>query len=145
LSNERAFGSYSFDDLRQSGPRYALILTVASWCTSCKAAADDLGDRGHEVVDAGGQVIELMIDGPQVGQDATQSDLDLWITTYDLRVNTVAFTDDGGLGRTTFPAREYAYIVDLDAMEVLWQQSGLYSTPTIAVIGIEKILADYLN
>jgi hypothetical protein len=106
-----------------------LVHVAAVWCSSCRAAASDLGEREQEILDAGGAILELVHEG-QSGDPPTESELRAWIGAHGLSVATAGPADERT--KVVFPNREYAYIIDLRTMTVVWRESGLYATPTIA-------------
>lgn len=142
VATSQPYRAYTFQDLRASGARYALILTAAAWCSSCKISAADLAERGHEVTEAGGAIMQILLDGTSGSVAPTQEGLTAWVNAYELTTTTVRRLD--ARTREVFTDREYAYIVDLETMTVLWRGAALYGNPSISVRGIEKILADYL-
>lgn len=143
LATTQPFSETSLARLRDSGARYLLIHTATAWCTSCRAAADDMGLRGEEVLDAGGAVLELLLDGLGTNQDPTEREIAAWIEAHDLSVTTAGPREDRV--RKVFPSREYAYIVELGTMTVLWREEGLYASPTVAAVGIDRMLQAYLD
>lgn len=94
------------------------------------------------MIAAGGAVLELLLDGPRSNTAPTDQELAAWIQAYSLTVTSVRRVD--ARTREVFADREYAYIVDLSTMQVVWREQGLYATPTIADVAVDKILADYL-
>ena len=100
-----------------------------------------LGQRGEEVIEAGGAVVEVLLDAG-IGEPPTEEELTAWIEAYSLTVTTVGRVD--ARTREVFSDREYAYIIDLETMQVVWQTQALFSSPTITELGIDKILLDYL-
>jgi hypothetical protein len=94
------------------------------------------------VINAGGAVLELLLDGSRNNIAPTDQELSAWIQAYGLTVTSVRRID--ARTREVFADREFAYIIDLSTMQVVWRQQGLFTTPTIVDVGIDKILADYL-
>ncbi len=142
LASDQPFVDFDFATLRQSGPQYVLIHVGAFWCSSCRTAAEDLAARSQQVIDAGGGIVELVIDGSSPGENAKQSHLEFWIESAGLGVTTVGPVDDRA--REIFPEREFAYIVDLATMEVVWRGEGLYATPTITTQAVDEMLSNWL-
>lgn len=139
LSNTLPQRDYSFDDLRKSGARYALIHLSAYYCSGCRSAAVDLGDLSAPVQQAGGRVIEVLFSGTGAATDPAPV-LGAWITAYDLKVTTIIpkagntlVTDDG--------MRENSYIVDLTTMKIVWTVFGSYrgTTNSSAKQGLAKM------
>lgn len=86
--------------------------------------------------------MEIVLDGNQFGTLPTETELTAWVEAYALTVTTVARVDDRA--RNVFADREYAYIIDLWTMQVVWREQALFTTPTIVDIGIDTILSDFL-
>jgi hypothetical protein len=136
-SSEPPFVSTSMAELRGGDATLALVHVAAVWCGSCRAAANDVGAREQEILDAGGAVIELVHEG-QSGAPPTESELRAWMGAHDIESVTVGPADDRT--KAVFPEREYAYIVDLRSMTVVWRERGLYASPTIGAVGADAIL-----
>ena len=67
----------------------------------------------------GGAVIEVLI----------QDQLDAWITTYDLEV-TVVRPKNPQQFLTEMGPREWAYIIDLSNMTIVWKAFGSFASTT---------------
>jgi hypothetical protein len=78
---------------------------------------------GKQVVDKGGVMIEIL--AAVAGAAPQKSDLDAWITTYNLPVTTVKDPDSMPLASlTALVRREYTYIVDLSTMKIVNRYIG---------------------
>jgi len=143
LANQRKVQTLSFSELRNSGKRYAIVHVSAYWCDSCSASALDLSDKAKTVLERDGVIIELLVDGSAAGADPTFKELDNWIVTGGLEVTTVAPGDERV--REVFPTREYAYIIELETMEVVWRHFGLYERPTTVWYSVDALLSLYLE
>ena len=121
IATTKTFGTYSLDDARHSGKKYALINLAEFDCPGCQKSAGEFttNNAGKSVVDAGGVVIEVLETAGFTAQ-ATKANLDSWINKYKLVITTVK--DPDGTGTPTLTAlgqREQAYIVDLTTMKIL--------------------------
>lgn len=67
----------------------------------------------------GGPVVEVLI----------QDQLDAWITTYDLKVSVVRPKDPPTFLADMGP-REWAYVIDLSTMKIVWKGFGSFSSTT---------------
>ncbi|NRA35557.1 MAG: hypothetical protein HRU17_19690 [Polyangiaceae bacterium] len=141
LANTTPLVNFRLSDLKDQGANYVLVHIATGWCTSCQAAAKDIGLGGTEVVQNGGAVLELLTEGV-AGQLPTDAELDAWITAHDIEVNTAAATD--ALAGEVFPSRDRAYIINLDDMKVVWTEDGLYADPTIGAVGLDTMLRSFL-
>ena len=141
IATTKAYGSYSLDDARKSGRKYAMINLSESLCPGCQKSAGELAADGKATYDAGGIVIEVLCTTGFVTQP-TKSDLDAWINKYKLPVTTVK--DPDGTGTATLTAlgqREQAYIVDLATMKIVKVISGSLTgmTDTSAKLGMLEL------
>ncbi len=87
------------------------------------------------VLDAGGVIFEIL--SGYAGAVPRRMDLDAWVTTYGLRVTTVA--DVGGMVPRTIPTydrRETLYIVDLRTMRILNKYQGSTTGSGTSSIGM---------
>jgi hypothetical protein len=96
-----------------------------------------------QLLDAGGAVLEILIDGSTLGLDPTQEELDVWVRNNDLRMTTVIPGDESV--RRVFPDRDYVYIIDLRTMEVVWQEEGPGRNQATTEIGAQEMLVHYLS
>jgi hypothetical protein len=83
-----------------------------------------LGAEGQAAVEAGGVVVEVVEQGASPGPPDT-GDLDGWIQTYGLEITTVRPKDGATM---QLEGREWAYIVDLDDMKIVWKAFGSYGS-----------------
>jgi hypothetical protein len=143
LVSESDYGEFSFSDYRESGAEYLLIHVAAAWCSSCLLGAIDLQFAASQVVAAGGELLELVIDGQGVGVDPLKEELELWAEYGGLTFSTSGPGRDKT--RQVFPDREHVYVIDLDTMQVVWTDQGLYNNPSVAQLGLEQLLGDYLQ
>ena len=141
LATDQPLVSFRLSDLKEQGANYVLVHIANGWCTSCQAAAKDIGRDGTEVVTNGGAVLELLTEGVS-NQLPSDAELNAWITAHDLEVNTAAPTDT--LAGEVFPSRDRAYIIDLDDLRVVWTEDGLYADPTIGAVGLDAMLRSFL-
>lgn len=133
----------SFSQLRQGDLRFLLVHVSSLWCATCRAEAEGMSEYTSQIVDAGGTVLEILIDGQTVGLDPTQEELDIWVLNNDLRMTTMVPGDE--TVRRVFPDRDFVYIIDLETMEVVWQEQGPSLDPTTTQIGAQQLLASYLS
>ncbi len=134
---------FSFSSLREGEAQFLLIHVSSLWCGTCRAEAIGMSEYTSQIVDAGGLALEILIDGQTAGLDPSQEELDVWVLNNDLRMTTVLPGDNAV--RRVFPDQDFVYIIDLESMEVVWQQEGPSIDPTTTQIGAREILASYLT
>lgn len=132
------FASVELDDIRRSNNQFLLVHVSALWCPPCMLAARDLADNHELISSAGATVVELLVDGRSVGADPTREELEVWADTADLKFPTAMPGDEET--RKVFPHREYAYLIDLDSMEVIFRTSGFHEDTTVAEEAINELL-----
>jgi hypothetical protein len=147
-TDELTPSDYSFQSFRDLGRTHVLITTAAGWCPSCQQAALDLGtaleSRVREFNDRGGLVVNLLLEG--VGRGTLPSDRELasWATAAELEVSVMGARDERT--QLVFPDREWAYILRLDTMQVVWSvEVPLYNDPTVNEIGLERLELELAN
>jgi hypothetical protein len=119
VASTKPYVSYSLDDARKSGKKYAMVNLAETDCPGCQKSAGEIAAGGASVVQAGGVVIEVLMTTGFIAQ-ASKSDLDGWVAKYKLPVTTVK--DPDGTGTATYTAlgqREQAYIIDLSTMKIV--------------------------
>jgi hypothetical protein len=135
LSTMEPYATYTLDDARRSGKRYAMINVAEFECPGCQNSAtllgtvDDAGvTEGASVVHAGGILIEVL-ETAGFYAIATQTDLQSWVNKYGLMVTTVKDPDSstGTPTLTQFGHRDQAYIVDLTTMKIIQVYTGSFS------------------
>lgn len=137
----------SLGALRASGKRYALLITAAGWCPSCKTAARELGEELATEVknlnDQGGLIAHILLDGTRSGTAPTDDEFVNWAKAASLRISVLGHESERV--RAVFPAREWGFIVELETMKVVWrEQVELYAKPTVSTISTQK-LAEFLG
>ena len=120
LSMTKPYVSYSLDDARQSGAKYAMINIAEFLCPGCAQSADDLSAGGAAVVQAGGVVVEVLMTDVFT-MIATKQNLDSYVQNHMLSVTSVK-DPDTSMGTPTYDQmgrRDQAYIIDLSNMTVI--------------------------
>src|SRR5690606_36353555 len=102
------------------------------WCAACRPEALYLSQYADELMAAGGEVLEILVDGDVIGDDPTTDQLSAWVVSNDLRITTVIPGDD--YVREVFPDRDHVYIVDLETMEIIWRAEGPSTNPAVTEI-----------
>jgi hypothetical protein len=127
VATSKTYGTYTLDDARKSGKRYAMINLAEVQCPGCQKSAGEIASGGPGVVQAGGVVIEVLETSGFVKQP-TKAELDAWITKYMLPVTTVKDPDGAGTpSLDILGPREHAYIVDLTTMKIVQIVPGDYT------------------
>jgi hypothetical protein len=132
----------SFSEIRESDATYLLLHTSATWCATCRVEALYLSEYTQSIVEEGGAVIELVVDGQATGLDPSKEELDVWVELSDLQVTTMGAGDDNL--RKVFPTRDHVYIIDLETMEVVWRIDGPKDGQAGSEIGAIELLSRYL-
>ncbi len=119
------YGTYTLDQARMSGKRYAMINLAERSCPGCQNSAMNLESGGAAVEQAGGLVIELL-ETSGFSFIASRTDLDYWVNNYMLKVTAVKDPDSstGTPSLTFFGHRDQAYIVDLSTMKIVQYING---------------------
>jgi hypothetical protein len=86
-------------------------------------------------------VLELLLDGATSRTPPTEAELRAWADAYELPMTTVGPVNERA--RQVFTDREYAYIVELETMTVVWRHNMLYGNPTIVDQAIDEFLSDF--
>jgi len=132
VATKEPYATYTLDDARKSGKRYAMINVAEFDCPGCQNSATELGatndagvSAGASVVQAGGLVIEVLETSGFVAI-ASMTDLESWVNKYSLMVTTVKDPDSSSGTPTLdqFGRRDQAYIVDLTTMKILQYIDG---------------------
>jgi hypothetical protein len=149
LASTESYVSFSLQDARNLGRRYAMINVAEFDCPGCQNSATELEARAASVEQAGGLVIEVLETAGFTTQ-ADMTDLTYWVTNYMLKNTTVK--DPDGTGTPTldfFGRRDQAYIVDLSTMTILQYIDGsiINATPSensagLAMDALLKLLGD---
>jgi thiol-disulfide isomerase/thioredoxin len=64
---------------------YVVVVSVgAVWCPPCQQAAEGSEEMFQEYVGDGVVFVEVMLDGINPGIDATQEEIDAWVSTYGI-------------------------------------------------------------
>lgn len=100
------------------------------------------GVTTQEVQEAGGIVIELMVDANPA--DATVL-VDAWITSDGRDLNCSVVHDKDGMSNGALDGpqgnREYGYVIDLSTMEILWRGFGsLGSQPEASSSAVQGLV-----
>jgi len=74
---------------------------------------------------AGGIILELLEQGTSGGTPPTTPEMDGWITTYGLKCDVLRLKFDNP---PALEGREWAYLVDLSTMEIVWKAFGSTGT-----------------
>jgi hypothetical protein len=119
LSTTLAQRAYSFDELRKSGARYALLHLSEDFCPGCKDGAEDLAAGSAAVQAKGAVVLEILMTG----------DVAPWSEAYDLKVS-VLKPAAGSTLKADLGGREWAYIVALPSMKIVWKKFGSFGPTT---------------
>jgi hypothetical protein len=135
--------SFSLAELRKRGSSHLLVHVSSFWCAACRPEAYFMSRYTEEVRAAGGEVLEILIDGDVIGDDPTWEQLNTWVTWNDLQTTTAIPGDDSV--REVFPDRDFVYIVDLETMKVVWRAEGPSLNPTTSEIGAEEMLQTWLS
>jgi hypothetical protein len=136
LSTTKPYVSYSLDDARMSGKRYAMVNIAEFLCPGCAQSADEISTGGAAVVQAGGVVIEVLMTDAFTSI-ATQSNLDSWVQNHMLSVTAVK-DPDSSMGTPTYDQmgrRDQAYIIDLTTMNVIQCIDGKALTAMHMLLG----------
>lgn len=126
---------------RATDARYLLLVTAMGWCGSCQLAARDLGGAlAPRVIDAferGGLVAELLLEG--TGSDApSDTETKAWAEAAGLTVSVLGPASERVA--EVFPEREWAFLVRLDTMQVVWRvEVPLYADVTVAEHGLTEL------
>jgi hypothetical protein len=129
VATTKPYVSYSLDDVRHSGKRYAMINVAEFDCPGCQQSAMDLETGGASVVHAGGVVIEVLMTSGFVAI-ASQANLQSWVGKYQLPVTSLKDPDsspttaDPTPTNTYFGRRDQAYIIEIPSMKVLQYIDG---------------------
>jgi hypothetical protein len=133
---------HSLATFRSRGRTHLLLTTSTAWCGSCQAAAKEMGTElaaeVQQLTAAGGAIVGILLEG-LTREPPTDDELNAWARSAGLEASVMGATSDG---RTTsvFPEREWAYILRLDTMQVVWrQQVALYATPTSSRVGLDQL------
>jgi hypothetical protein len=140
------YASFSLDDARKLGRRYAMINVAEFECPGCQNSATELEARSASIGKAGGLVIEVLETDGFITQ-ATMTDLTYWVTNYKLYNTTVKDPDGSGTPTLNlFGRRDQAYIVDLTTMTILQYIDGsiINATPSENSAGLAMDQMDIL-
>lgn len=83
-----------------------------------------MGEQAQAAVEAGAVVVEVVEQGASTGAPS-DADMNGWIQTYGLEITTVRPKDGDTM---QLEGREWAYIVDLADMKIVWKAFGSYGT-----------------
>jgi len=134
--------AFSLSDLRKEGSSHLLIHVASFWCAACRPEALYLSQYADELMAAGGEVLEILVDGDVIGDDPTTDQLSAWVVSNDLRITTVIPGDD--YVREVFPDRDHVYIVDLETMEIIWRAEGPSTNPAVTEIAAIEMRESWL-
>ena len=129
VASTKPYVTYSLDDVRKAGKKYAMINVAELSCPGCQKSAGEIRDGGAAVVQAGGVVVEVLMTAGFT-TIATRANLDSWVGTYKLPVTTVKDPDSSPTASNPTPTnnmfgrRDQAYIVELPTMKVLQYING---------------------
>lgn len=141
LAQKREVDVIRFDELRRTDHSHLILHVGAIWCSSSWRSAADLGRYAQALDDAGGLVIELLVDGEATGADPSLDDLRAWREVVGATVPTMTGADESF--RSIFPGYEHAYIVNLDTMVVEWHGWGASPEQSIAEAAARAFLGDH--
>jgi hypothetical protein len=151
IATEATFGQLSFDQIRQSGAKYALISLSAAWCIGCFLNDKTLTASVAPIIDAGGFIMGILTEGRTSSVAATKADLDTWIQSlsapYTWTLDSVypqprvqsffdgVFIPNGGVSRGNFVT------VDLSTMKIV----GLFGDSFSLALNPQKAALDQLS
>jgi hypothetical protein len=125
IATSKPYVAYSLLDVynaaRASGRKYAMVNIAEFDCPGCQSSATAMGmttDGGASVDQAGGVIIEVLMTAGFVAPP-TKTDLDSWISKYNLFFTTVADLGSALTTSNTLGRRDQAYIIDLTTMKVI--------------------------
>jgi hypothetical protein len=136
-----SYVTYSLNDARLSGAKYAMINLGDYNCPSCQQSATELSSGAAAVIAKGGVVIEVLTSRNIGATPATQTDLENWIQAYQLANTTVIDPPNMPLYTIqNFGPREQAYIIDLSTMKIVEVAEGVIDgTPHSAGVGLSDM------
>jgi hypothetical protein len=134
LATTKPYVSYSlldlYNDAHASGTKYAMVNIAEFDCPGCQNSATEMGasatgggTAGSSVDKAGGIIIEVLMTAGFVSPP-TKTDLDMWITKYNLNFTVVADLSTALTTNNTLGRRDQAYILDLTTMKILKFEPG---------------------
>lgn len=131
----------NLQELRASGMTHMAVITAATWCSSCRAVARELGkdlsERIAVAADAGGIVAQVMLD---ITDD---SQIKAWAEFAEL--STLVLAPGDARTRAVFNKREFAYVIELETMKVVFAEDvGIYARPSAAFVVMDR-LEEYLQ
>jgi hypothetical protein len=125
LVSSSAWTTYTSDDLRRSGKRWAIVHLTDFDCPGCRHAATELDARVADAGAMGPAVVEVLGSVSIEALPADRAHLDAWITTFAPSVTAVI--DAPGHEFATlrsFGVRETALVLDLATMQVVYRSTG---------------------
>ena len=126
----------NLQELRASGMTHMAVVTAATWCGSCRSVAREMGNDLQERIAAaageGGIVAQMVLD---ITQD---SEVVAWAQAADL--STLVLVPGNERALAVFDQREFAYVIDLETMKVVFAEHvGIYTNPSAAVVVMDKL------
>jgi hypothetical protein len=95
-----------------------------------------LAAQGKKVIDAGGQVLEILSQG-NTRAAATEADLTAWIDAYDLNVSAMIDAASDPLGALNAAGiRETVFIVEMPSMKIAYVDHGDTTGRAASSIGV---------
>ena len=118
LANGAAFDLFTFDQIRTSGAKYALIQLAAYWCGLCIHGAKVMGENAPTLVPKGGFLMGVLTEGNTPDTAATIGNLDSWIK--QVKAPYTYALDEGSVGLENFfnRQRDTFIIIDVSTMTV---------------------------
>lgn len=111
----------TLDDVRRTCKPWALVFVPAYWCGPCRANAKMLAEQTQSINDAGGVVIEILVDGSPAGTPPTQQMLDSFVSTSGVNFTSVIDPPDKPLRTLDLLGFDAAYVVELATMTIAYK------------------------
>lgn len=130
---EDPYARLSMMDLHRGDRAFALLILAESWCVGSQLTAQEVALEAPRARAAGGEVIEVLLDGDR---DLTEA----WVRDHALPVTTVyPLSPDF---ETTMGGLEWAILIDLSTQRIVWRDFGstLGQGAPIAVRGVDELV-----
>ncbi|MBN2195460.1 MAG: hypothetical protein JW751_21760 [Polyangiaceae bacterium] len=128
-----AFATLTMNDLRLGTAPFALLVMAETWCANSRITADELGLEAERGAAAGGEILEVLLDGDR---DLAQR----WIRDHELGVTTVYPLDPSF--EETMGGLEWAVIINLKTQLIVWRDFGstVAEGAPLAVRGVDELV-----
>jgi hypothetical protein len=120
------FRPWSFQDLRTTARRYAIVQAAAAWCATCRPVAAGLSQAARSVREEGGDLVTILVDGSTPDSAPTRATLDEWISGTSTSITAVIDSPDSALAAKGELGYGNTFVVDLTTMTVLFVQHDGY-------------------